>query len=160
MNRFYYTFILMPLLLTTSAISDPIDTANDFLYAVECQDGYAMENLFAGDLYNTFISFFDQMRALADADSVLAESLIRQKYGNRVELSDLTELPNEEILSLLLGEIHLQSATQIEQESAQMEGRTATVVLTYFDKSSISFSMAWEAGDWKITNTSLLTMFF
>ncbi len=160
MNRFYSTFILMPLLLVTFAISDPIDTANDFLFAVEYQNGYAMEEIFSQDLYNTFISFFDQMRALADADPVLAENLIRQKYGNRVELSDLTELSNEEILSLLLGEIHLQSTTQIEQESAQMEGRTATVVLTYFDKSSVSFSMAWEVGCWKITNTSLLTMFF
>ena len=160
MGKFHFVFILMPLLLVTILFADPIDTVNDFLYAVEFQDGYALEGLFAQDLYNTFISFFDQMRALADADAVLAARLIRQKYGNRVELSDLTDLSNTEILSLLLGEIHLQSTDQIEQESAHLEGETATVVLTYFDKSSVSFLLTWESGDWKITNTSLLTMLF
>lgn len=160
MNKFYSIFIFTPLLLVTILIADPIDTANDFLYAVECQDGYALEELLAQDLYNTFISFFDQMRVLAEADPVLAENLIRQKYGRRIELSDLTELSNVEILSLLLGEIHLQSTSQIAEESARMEGETATVVFTYFDQSSISFLMTWEAGDWKITNTSLLTMLF
>ena len=140
--------------------ASPVDTAYDLFDAVEYQDGYALERIFSEDLYVTFTDFLDQTRVLAEADPVLAESILLQRYRGRITVDDLIMLSNEEMLGRILGEVHLQSGEQIEQESANMEGREATVVITYFNGATISFRMIWENSDWRITDTSLLSSFF
>lgn len=147
-------------LLIFVAGASPIDTAYDLFDAVEYQDGYALERIFAEDLYFTFTEFLDQTRVLAEADPVLAESILLGRYRGRITVEDLIMLSNEEMLGKILGEVYLQSREQIEQESANMEGREATVIITYFNGASVSFRMVWENSDWRITDTSLLTSFF
>ncbi len=146
--------------ITAFVYASPLDTAYDLLDAVAYQDGYALEEIFTADLYRTFTSFFDQIRALVELDPVLAESLLNSRYGQRVTISDFQGLSDEEVFGKILGEVHLQSDEQIERETVNMQGRDATVVLFYFNGASISFRMVWENSYWRIADTSLLTTLF
>ncbi len=152
--------LLAVILFSAVAASSPLDTAYDLMDAIEYQDGYALERIFAEDLYLTFTEFLDQTRILAEADPVLAENILRSRYRGRITVDDLVMLSTEEMLGKILGEVSLQSDEQIEQESANLEGREATVVITYFNGATISFRMIWENSDWRITDTSLLAAFF
>lgn len=154
--------IVIGFLLTVSAVSfaSPIDTAYDLLDAISWRDGYALEGIFSADLYLTLTSFLDQARDLIEADPVLAGNLLVGRYGGRITVADFDILTNEEILGRIMGEVRLQSDDQIEMETADMQGRTATVVISYFDGSSISFLMVWEDSNWRISDTSLLATVF
>lgn len=50
--------------------------------------------------------------------------------------------------------------SMIENERATLEGRTATVVLTYLNGASVSFGMAWENSGWRVSDSSLLGTIF
>lgn len=152
------TGLIMSVIVSVNA--SPLDTAYDLLDAITYQDGYALEDVFSNDLYTAFTAFLDQVRALVEADHVLAGNLLRDRYSGRITVADFEMLNNEEILGKIMGEVHLQPDEQILQETADMEGRTATVVISYFDGASISFSMVWENSDWRITDTSLLATIF
>ncbi len=140
--------------------ASPLDTAYDLLDAITYQDGYALEDVFSTDLYTTFINFLDQARILIEADPVLAENILQQRYRGRITVADFEMLNNEELLGRIMGEARLQPDEQIRQETADMEGRTATVVISYYNGASISFEMVWENSDWRITGTSLLATVF
>lgn len=154
--------IVTGLILSVTVLvnASPLDTAYDLLDAITYQDGYALEDVFSSDLYAVFTGFLDQVRVLAEADPVLAGNLLRDRYRGRITVADFEMLNNEEILGKIIGEVSLQPDEQIRQETADMEGRTATVVISYFNGASISFEMAWENSDWRITDTSLLTTVF
>jgi len=153
-------FIVFLFSITAVVYASPLDIAYDLLDAVTYQDGYALEEIFTSDLYRTFTSFFDQIRALVELDPVLAESLLHNRYGGRLTISDFQGLSDEEIFGKIMGEIHLQPDEQIEQETVSMEGRDATVVIFYFNGASISFRMVWENSYWRIADTSLLATLF
>jgi len=150
----------LAVLLVCSVAASPVDTAYDLLDAVEWQDGYALESIVSCDLYMAFTVFVDQMRALRDEDPVLVESLLQSRYMGRITVADFESLNNQEILGVLLGEVVIQPDEQVMRETAEMEGRNATVVIYYFNGASISFQMVWENGDWRITDTSLLAFLF
>ncbi len=152
--------IVLIILLSGVMLASPVDVAYSLFDAIEYHDGYALENIFSNDLYFTLTGFLDQTRLLVQADPVLAENMLQQRYHGRITVYDVEILSNEELLGKLLSEIHLQSYEQIEQETADMTGRLATVVITYFNGSTISFRMVWEDGDWRITDTSLLATVF
>ena len=154
--------LTISLLLAFAAVvnASPLDTAYDLLDAVTYQDGYALEEIFSNDLYITFIDFLDQSRVLIEADPVLAENILQQRYGGRITVADFAMLNNEEILGRIIGEVQLQPDEQIELETANLEGREASVVISYFNGASISFRMVWEDSDWRITDTSLLATVF
>ena len=156
------TKIAIGLLLVISSFSfaSPIDTAYDLLDAISYRNGYALEGIFSSDLYLTLTGFLDQARDLIDADPVLAENLLLSRYGGEITVADFDMLTNEEILGRIMGGVHLQPDNQIEMETADLQGRTATVVISYFDGSSISFQMVWEESNWRISDTSLLATVF
>jgi hypothetical protein len=146
--------------LVSSISASPVDTAYDLLDAVVWQNGYAVENLLSSDIYTAIIGFIDGVRALRDENPALVESLLQSRYRGRITVADFESLSNQEILGVLLGEIVLQPAEQIMTETAEMEGRNASVVIHYFNGASISFQMVWEDGDWRIIDTSLLASLF
>lgn len=146
--------------VTVFVNASPLDAAYDLLDAVTYQDGYALEEIFTSDLYGTFTSFFEQVRALVELDPALAESILYNRYSGRVSISDFQGLSDEEIFGKIMGEISLQPDEQIQQETVNMEGREATVVLLYFNGASISFRMVWENSCWRIADTSLLATLF
>jgi len=155
--------VLVPwlaVLLVCSVVASPVDTAYDLFDAVARQDGYALENLVSSDLYTAFTEFVDQMKALRDEDPVLVESLLQSRYRGRITVADFESLNNQEILGVLLGEVVVQPDEQVMRETAEMEGRNATVVIYYSNGASISFQMVWEDGNWRITDTSLLAYLF
>ncbi len=153
-------FIAFLFSITAVVYASPLDTAYDLLDAVTYQDGYALEEIFTSDLYRTFTSFFEQVRALVELDPALAESILYNRYGGRVTISDFQGLSDQEIFGKIMGEICLQPEEQIQQESVNMEGREATVVFLYFNGASISFRMVWENSYWRIADTSLLATLF
>ncbi len=152
--------IIILLVVNMGALSSPIDTAYDLLDAITYEDGYALEQLLSADLYFTLTSFLDQARALVETDPVLSENLLLSRYGGRITIADFEVLNNEEILGRILAEVSLQPDEQIERETADMHGRTASVVFFYFNGASISFEMVWENSNWRVTNTSLLAILF
>ncbi|MEA3267248.1 MAG: hypothetical protein U9P42_09960 [Candidatus Fermentibacteria bacterium] len=153
--------IIVTILFIAGAVSaSPLDTAYDLLDAVTYQDGYALENVFAQDLYSTLTEFLNQTRILVEADPVLAGNILQQRYRGRITVDDFAVLNNEELLGKIMGEVHLQPDQQIQQESVNMEGRNATVVLLYFNGASVSFRMVWEDSNWRIADTSLLATLF
>jgi len=153
-------FALLILILVSVVGASPLDTAYDLLDAITYQDGYALEGIFANDLYTAFTDFLDQSRILIEADPVLAENILYQRYRGRITVSDFEMLTNEELLGRIMGEVSLQPDEQIQRETADMEGREATVVISYFNGASISFGMIWENSDWRVTDTSLLASMF
>lgn len=148
------------LLIVVVANATPLDTAYDLLDAIKYQDGYALEDIFSNDLYATFTGFLDQTRILVEADPVLAGNILQQRYRGRIAVDDFAELSNEEMLGKIMGEVNLQPEEQIQQETADMGGREATVIISYFNGASISFRMVWENSNWRITDTSLLATIF
>ncbi|MCK5785960.1 MAG: hypothetical protein KAH54_05300 [Candidatus Sabulitectum sp.] len=153
-------FIVFALLLTAVLNASPLDTAYDLLDAITYQDGYALESIFSVDLYRSFTEFLDQTRILVEADPALAAGILQQRYRGRITVADFDILNNEELLGKIMGEVLLQPDEQIQQETADMEGREATVVISYFNGASISFRMVWEESDWRIVDTSLLATVF
>lgn len=154
----FFSVVLFVAVFAVSA--DPVDTAYDILDAVEWQDGYALEDLLTEDLYTTITGFLDQVRQLVETDPVLAGNILNQRYRGRITTDDFGFMSNEELLGRLMGEITLQSVDLIQQESAEMQGRNASVVLTYFNGETISFNMVWENSSWKIADCSLLAILF
>lgn len=155
-----YLFIGVLLAITFESAGDPIDTAYDLMEAIEFQDGYALEGLLTEDLYGAITGFLDQARDIIAEDPALAGSFLARRYGDRISLEDFEFLTNEEILGKILGEATLMPEWMIENESATLEGRTATVVLTYQNGASVSFALAWENSGWRISDSSLLGTFF
>lgn len=158
MKRFFPVLLL----LASAAVmrADPVDTAYDLMEAVEYGDGYALEGLLTADLYAAIDGFIDQVRAIMETDPVLAENLLYSRYRGRITLDDFAVLNNCEIMGMVMGEAQLQPFEQVEGEEAQLEGRNATVVIRYFDGSSISFRMSWENSGWRVADTSLLAYLF
>lgn len=157
------TFKLMPaaiLVFCAAAAADPVDTAYELLEAIEYGDGYALENLLSEDLYAALNGFIDQVRVLIDTDPVLAEDLLRSRYGNALTIEIFEYATNEELLGMAMDRIPVQSYDMVENESAQLQGREAVVVISYFDGSSVSFRMTWENSDWRVTDSSLLVSLF
>lgn len=153
--------IVVTILFIAGAVAaSPLDTAYDLLDAITYQDGYALENVFAEDLYTALTEFLDQTRILVEADPVLAGNILQQRYRGRITVDDFAVLNNEELLGKIMGEVYLQPDEQIQQETADMEAREATVVISYFNGASISFRMVWEDSNWRITDTSLLSTVF
>lgn len=148
------------LFFTLTVYADPVDTAYDLLDAIGRQDGYALEDILSNDLYVTITGFLDQVRGIIATDPVLAEDVLSSRYGDRITVYDFEVLSNEEILGKLMGEMNLQPSDNIEHETAELQGRNATVVLTYIGGGSISFIMIWEEGEWKICDSSLLERIF
>jgi len=153
-------FIGLYLSIVFVANASPVDAAYDLLDAIEYSSGYALEDILSGDLYTAFTGFLDQVRALAETDPVLAESILSQRYSGRITIEDFTVLNNQELLGKIMSEVSLQPDDQIQQETADMQGRNATVVISYFDGASISFSMVWENSGWRVSDTSLLGTVF
>jgi len=150
------------LVLTAAAVvqADPVDTAYDLMDAIEYGDGYALEGLLTEDLYSVINGFIDQVRGIIETDPILAEDLLNSRYRNSLTLDDFAVLNNQEILGKAMMQINLQPMEQVESEEAQMEGRSASVVIRYFNGSSISFRMSWENSGWKIADSSLLGFLF
>lgn len=154
-------FLVFTVLAATAvSAADPIDTAYDLMDAVSYQDGYALRELLSQDLWSTISTFIDQVRELAVADPALAGDILSSRYRGRITVNDLEILTNEEILGIVMGGMNLQPEDQVESESAQLEGRNATVVLYYFNGGSVSFRMTWENSGWRITDSSLLGVVF
>ena len=143
----------MPLLL---AWADPIDTALDFLSALEHADGAAVTGLLSHDMSLRLDEVFTQLALLgADNPDMLAAALAR--FGGRLAPEDLAVLTRDEIIGKLLEGRTFPLEADITRENAVLEGRNATVVLDFTGGGSISFRMVWEESTWKIADTSLLT---
>lgn len=153
-------FIVFIVLIAAVAHASPLDTAYDLLDAITYQDGYSLEGIFSHDLYTSITDFLDQTRILVEADPALAAGILQQRYSGRITVADFRLLNNEEMLGKIMGEVHLQPDEQIQQETADLEGREATVVISYFNGASISFRMVWEESGWRIADTSLLSTVF
>lgn len=148
------------LILAATAMADPIDTAYDLMEAVEYSDGYALEGLLTEDLYTTVNGFIDQARSIIETDPALAENILNSRYRGRITIDDFKSLNNSEIMGMVLDQVNLQPLEQVESEEAQLEGRNATVIIRYFNGSSISFRMSWENSGWRIADSSLLGFLF
>ncbi len=148
---------MLPVLFILSlAAADPVDTAYLVLDAIQWQDGYRLEDLLSEDLYLTVVQFLDQARDLAEADPVLAENMLNQRYNGRITVEDITNMNNQDLIGKLLGEVNLPSADGVERESANLQGRNAAVVLFWPGGGSVSFQMVWENSDWHVTDSSIL----
>jgi hypothetical protein len=100
------------------------------------------------------------VRSLVETDPVLAASLLNERYRGGITIEDFEVLNNQELLGKLMLEASLQSNDQIQQETAEMQGRNATVVISYLNGASISFSMVWENSKWRVSDSSLLGTVF
>jgi len=155
--------ILQPIIILvciTAGLADPVDTAFDLMEAIEYNNGYALEGLLTADLYSVLDGFIDQVRGIVETDPVLAEDLLSSRYGGTITLDDFALLNNQEILGLAMSGISLQPMVYIESEEAQLQGRSASVVIRYFDGSSVSFRMSWENSRWRVADSSLLRFIF
>ncbi len=155
-----HKWVFPVLLMAAAAVCDPIDTAYDLMEAIEYGNGSALETILSSDLYQTLDGFIEQARSIALADPVLAQDLLRSRYGTAVSLEDLEGLSNQDIMGLIMETITLQPEEYVERETASMEGREATVVIHYFNGSTVSFRMNWEDGDWRVSDSSLLAAMF
>jgi hypothetical protein len=153
-------FIALFLSIIFSAGASPVDSAYDLLDAITYQNGYALEDILSHDLYQTITGFLDQVRSLVETDPVLAASLLNERYRGGITIEDFEVLTNQELLGKLMLEASLQSNDQIQQETAEMQGRNATVVISYLNGASISFSMVWENSKWRVSDSSLLGTVF
>ena len=159
MDRLRIVLILSILVLAPAAGSTPLDTAYDFLYAVEFGDGTAMLDTFTEALRVQISSQIEQLRQLALADPSVAAGTIR-RFDGFITLYDLENLPPDELLGRLLEGIHLSLPENVDEEYLTMSGRNAEVTLTWIDGGSVSFSMVWEESSWRISDTDLLSMLF
>ncbi len=157
-SRILYSGLV--LVAAAVAVADPVDTAYDFMDAVEYGDGYALEGLLTEDLYSAIDGFIDQVRGIIEADPVLAGNLLNSRYRGSITLDDFAMLDNREIMGMVMDQVDLQPFEQVESETAQLEGRSATVVIRYFNGSSVSFRMSWENSGWRIADSSLLAFLF
>lgn len=148
------------ILFAATALGDPVDTAYDLMDAIEYGDGYALEGLLTEDLYSAVNSYIHQVRGIIETDPALAEDLLNSRYNGSITIADFEAMNNREILGLAMNRINLQPLEQVESEEAQLEGRSARVVIRYFNGSSISFRMSWENSSWRIADTSLLEFLF
>jgi len=157
--KHYAVYVLVSAIFT-AAYADPVDTAYDLLDAVSRQDGYALEDLLSRDLYSSITEFLNQARAFIETDPALAGDLLSERYMGRITVDDFQIMSNEEILGKLMAQTSLPPIENIEQETANLQGRSATVVLSYMGGGSISFTMIWEDSRWRISDSSLMSTMF
>ena len=144
--------ILIPFLV---ASADPIDTALDFLNALERCDGASVMRLLSSDISQRLSEVFDQLGLLASENPAMLSAAL-SRFGGRVTPDDILLLSHEDLVGKLLEGRSFPLQDDLEREHAVLEGRNAVVVLDFAGGGSVSFQMAWENGAWKITYTSLL----
>ncbi len=159
MDRLWLALTASILILAPSAGSTPLDTAYDFLYAVEFGDGAAMLGTFTESLSLQISARIEQMRQLALADQSIAARTIR-RFGGTMTMYDLENLSPDELLGRVLEGIHLSLPENVDEEYLTMSGRNAEVTLSWIDGGSVSFTMVWEDSGWRISDTDLLSMLF
>jgi len=159
MDRLWIVVTVSILILAPAAGSTPLDTAYDFLYAVEFGDGAAMLETFTESLSLQISSQIEQMRQLALADPSIAARTIR-RFGGTMTMYDLENLSPDELLGRVLQGVHLSLPENVDEEYLTMSGRNAEVTLLWIDGGSISFTMVWEESSWRISDTDLLSMLF
>jgi hypothetical protein len=144
--------VLIPFLVLSA---DPIDTALDFLDALERSDGASVMRLLSSDISQRFGEVFDQLVLLASENPAMLSAAL-SRFGGRVTPDDILLLSHEDLVGRLLEGRSFPRQHDLEREHAVLEGRNAMVVLDFAGGGSVSFQMVWEDGAWKITYTSLL----
>lgn len=147
--------------LTFAAVSavsaTPLDTAYDFLYAVERGDGGDFLETLTESLGLQLTGQLEQLRQIALSNRSIAERL-QPRFG--ITQWDLEYLSPEELLGRILESVYLYPLTDIAEEVVSMSGRDADVILYWQNGGSLSFTMVWEESSWRISGSDLFSMLF
>lgn len=150
--RYWMIAAVFPFLFLNA---DPINTAYDFLDALERADGAGVIRLLSRDLSGRLGEVLDELQLLAaENPSMLTAALAR--FGGRLSPDDILIHSHDELIGRLLEGRSFPVQDQVAEENAVLEGRNAVVVLHFIDGGSVSFRMVWEESTWKIADTSLL----
>lgn len=146
------------LLLTASmASATPVDTADDFLRAVEWGDGEALMETLSSSLRATLESrWVDFSGLLLEHPEYAGAALSRiMPY---ISPQDAAGMSLAGFLSLLLPQLDMSGyeSTMVSRLTAEMTGREALVVMSWPDGRSVDFAMVWEDGSWRIASSILL----
>lgn len=139
--------------------ADPIDTAIDFLAALERADGEAITAHLSRDLRQRLADVFSQLALLGTENPDMLEAAL-SRFGDRLTPADIAGLSLESLLGRLLEGRSFPDTSLILMENAVLEGRNSTVVLGFEGGGTVSFRMVWEESDWRIADSSLLNMLF
>lgn len=139
--------------------ADPIDTAIDFLAALERADGEAVTAHLSSDLRGRLADVFAQLSLLGTENPDMLEAAL-SRFGDRLTPADIAGLSFESLVGRLLEGRSFPDTSLILMENAVLEGRNSTVVLGFEGGGTVSFRMVWEQSDWRIADSSLLNMLF
>jgi hypothetical protein len=139
------------------ASATPLDTAYDFLYAVEAWNGESFLETLTESLGQQLIGQLEELRHISLSDTSIGERL-QTRFG--ITPWDLENLTTGELLGRILEGVHLYSADEITEEKVSMSGRDADVILYWENGGSLSFTMVWEQGNWRISGSDLFSIIF
>jgi len=143
--------------VASAVLATPLDTAYDFLYAVERGDGSTFLETLTESLGLQLTGQLEQLRQIALSDQSIAERL-QPRFG--ITQWDLENLSPEELLGRILEGVNLHPAIDVVEEEMSMSGRDADVTLYWDSGGSLSFTMVWEESCWRISGSDLFSMLF
>ncbi|MBN1434847.1 hypothetical protein JW921_08810 [Candidatus Fermentibacterales bacterium] len=150
------------LLAPGSAASGPVDSVLDFLDATRRADGQAVADLLCEDLLALFDSTLVLLRTVASEDGVLARELL-ERYGLDAEPWEISTWEVPDLIGVVLESrpvLDPSATAEVEREVISMQGRRASVTLSWSRGLTASFELVWEDGTWKLTGTSLMSRWF
>jgi len=148
---------LLLALTVVPASASPVDTADDFLRAVEWRDGDALLGSLSESLRTTLEARWAEFGAIAEMRPELASAVLSRTLPY-LSPSDLSGMSLAEFLSQLMPVLDLTGyeAAMVERMDLDMAGRDADVTVHWPDGRSVSFSMVWEESAWRIAGSDFL----
>jgi hypothetical protein len=151
------TGLILLIVIAQVAAATPLDTAYDFLYAVESGDGDAFLETLTESLRQSITYQLEEIRKLVLEDGSLAGAFL-PRFG--VTMWELENLSLTDLLGKVLLSVALYPSWDVGREEVTMEGREADVTLHWPDGGSLSFEMVWEESSWRISGSDLFSMLF
>lgn len=148
---------LLLALTAVPATASPVDTADDFLRAVEWRDGEAVLETLSSSLRATLEARWAEFGAVAQIHPELAGAVLSRTLPY-LSPSDLAGMSLAEFLSQLMPTLDLTGyeAAMVERMDLDMTGRYADVTMHWPDGRSAYLAMVWEESSWRITGSDFL----
>ncbi len=148
---------LLCALISLPVLASPVDTADDFLRAVEWGDGEALLETLSESLGSTLEARWAEFGEVARTRPEVAQGLL-SRVTPFISPADAASMSLASFLSLILPGLGLggYEASMVEEIHAEMRGSTAQVSMAWPDGRSVEFSMVWEDGSWHISGTPFL----
>lgn len=148
---------LLLALIAVPAFASPVDTADDFLRAVEWGDGEALLETLSPSLRATLEARWAEFGAVVQVRPELARVVLSRSLSY-LSTTDLAGMSLAEFLSQLMPTLNLAGyeASMVERMDLNMTGRNAEVTVHWPDGRSASLAMVWEDSSWRITGSYFL----